>query len=340
MAETRIVQAQCPGKLILSGEHAVVYGAPALVSAVSLGARAEAMASSDGLWHLALGEGLWQQSYTPAALASVLAAAEARHAAFLAGQLAIGQVLGEPGELLACGVALASRDLAATPLRVTVKFDLPLGAGMGSSAAVLGAAMQAVRAWYGQAWTRPELTAGVLAGERLMHGRSSGADPHTCCHGGTWHFQRGAASPVTDLVWPPLSVIHTGRPASSTGECVAQVAAGRYSESAWQLFAATTESVLLALRSGDAAALRAAFRENHRQLCAIGVTPPRVQQFIAELEAHGGAAKICGAGAVRGEAAGVLLALGEVPAELLASYGYQALSLTMDHPGCTWQPSV
>jgi hypothetical protein len=56
------------------------------------------------------------------------------------------------------------------------------------------------------------------------------------------------------------------------------------------------------------------------------VVPAKVQQFIGEMEAQGGAAKICGAGSVLGEAAGMVLVLAERnPAELCQRYGYELI---------------
>ena len=57
----------------------------------------------------------------------------------------------------------------------------------------------------------------------------------------------------------------------------------------------------------------------------IGVVPLKVQQFIAQVEALKGAAKICGAGAVIGDQAGAVLVLIEDEQALLMlcqQYGY------------------
>ena len=48
-------------------------------------------------------------------------------------------------------------------------------------------------------------------------------------------------------------------------------------------------------------------RENHRLLSDIGVVPKKVKQFIEEVQAVGAAAKICGAGSIRGDRAGAVL---------------------------------
>jgi mevalonate kinase len=71
--------------------------------------------------------------------------------------------------------------------------------------------------------------------------------------------------------------------------------------------------------------MRALIRENHRLLVQIGVVPEKVQRFISAVEARGGAAKICGAGAISGNAGGTLLLLAEeLPQGLCEQYGYAA----------------
>ena len=78
----------------------------------------------------------------------------------------------------------------------------------------------------------------------------------------------------------------------------------------WGAFAATTETIRDALTRADRARLQEAVQTNHVLLRKIGVVPDRVNALIRELNRHG-AAKISGAGSVRGDAAGVVLYLGD-----------------------------
>ncbi len=52
-----------------------------------------------------------------------------------------------------------------------------------------------------------------------------------------------------------------------------------------------------------------AVRAHQSLLNQIGVVPAKVQAFIEEIEHSGGAAKICGAGAVGWDAAGMVIDL-------------------------------
>jgi mevalonate kinase len=118
----------------------------------------------------------------------------------------------------------------------------------------------------------------------------------------------------TETVAPPahpLLLAHTGTPDSGTGECVAHVRRQHELDTTlWSEFAAVSGRIRDAWVHGDEDALIHAVRENHRLLSAIGVVPEPVQAWIAGLEAAGGAAKICGAGAVRGRHGGVVWVVG------------------------------
>jgi mevalonate kinase len=80
--------------------------------------------------------------------------------------------------------------------------------------------------------------------------------------------------------------------------------------------------------------MQSLIRENHRLLCRIGVVPQKVQQFVSEVEAAGGAAKVCGAGSVRGDSGGAVLVLADfMPAALAEKYGYNVSPLRGDPLG-------
>lgn len=275
-------RASAPGKLILTGEHAVVHGCPALVVAVDR--RLEVT--------LYLGE---SQGVDPRP------AVDARYEAYKAGEIPVGEVLGE-GELLA--YVLAAMRLQA---RVEIESDIPTGCGMGSSAAVVLATAMAAGC------SRDEALAIADRTENLQHGQSSGLDARVCLLGGAHRYEAGTLKSVS----PPQTefrLINTGRPAATTGECVDQVGkrfpAG---DPIWDDFRAVAKAMLDGVTPE-------AVRENQRLLTYIGVVPKAVQALVRELESRGLAAKICGAGSVRPGGAGVLWIVGESDTVSLTSH--------------------
>ena len=58
------------------------------------------------------------------------------------------------------------------------------------------------------------------------------------------------------------------------------------------------------------------------------MVPNRVKRFITEIEKRGGAAKICGAGPVRGDAAGIMLIVSsEDITDLAQQYQYELMAI-------------
>ena len=99
----------------------------------------------------------------------------------------------------------------------------------------------------------------------------------------------------------------------------------------WQQFAATTAALQSALTTN--ADPRPALRENHRLLAHIGVVPAPAATLIHSIEAAGGAAKISGAGAHRGDGGGIILAYHPDPDAIPALLApYPALTWDALHP--------
>jgi len=377
------VTTTAPGKLILSGEHAVVYGQPALATAVQRHVRAALVPGGDGI-RLQVGEAAHR--WTGAGLTAAARTWEARHERFLAGEVAIADVLDQPSDLLGYALVLAAREAGLAevpPMTVQLSVGVPAGAGMGSSAAIGLALLAATLAAHGVEPTAERLYGLSVACERLQHGRPSGVDSWVCAHGGAVRFARGACQPVAlaegrhlateggrpfracgdfaltpgalpranegrpygpagllqepqpvALPAMPFQLVHTGRPASTTGEAVTAVRALQYD--GWERFGEVTTAMEQALARQDGPGLLAAIRENHRLLCGLGVVPTPVRQFIADIEAGGGAAKVCGAGASRGQAAGTVWVTGlaeDALAQLSDLFGYQSSTTTGDHDG-------
>lgn len=297
------MKTRSPGKLILSGEHAVVHGAPALAMAVNRFARAEFSRLETPRIEICV-ESEPELSFGFDELARHLELVRERHARFLQHRINIREVLPTAADFLLAVAALAEPEQGC---RVELRSEIPLGCGMGSSAAI---ALALLKGFLPDAppWRLQEL---AIAAEQFQHGRSSGLDVAVSLYGGMVYGTRGRFEPV-DLPLPfPFEVWHSGVPASSTGECVTEATRRHHSDSAiWNDFAACTQQLRGSLENANRDVWIAALRENHRLLCQLGVVPPAVAEVIAAAEALGGAGKVCGAGSVRGHAAGLVLITG------------------------------
>lgn len=276
-----------PGKLILCGEHAVVYGRPAIAMPLS-GLRAsvaiERQPAGSGLTVAAPDLGERWQLQAAAPLAALARSALERLGA------------GEPDALL------------------TIRSEIPIASGMGSGAAVGAALVRALAELAGAALGPEAVSALVYESERQFHGTPSGIDNTVVAYeepvlyirqpelppsitslrvGGPWHFVIGD----TGVVSSTKAVVGDLR--RRWGEEPA-----RYEP----LFDAIGHAVMRinnALRADDGPRIGALLDENHRLLQAIGVSSPELDGLAAAARAAGAwGAKMSGAGW-----GGVMLAL-------------------------------
>jgi mevalonate kinase len=149
----KTVQATSPGKLILFGEHAVVYHRPAIavpVADLRAEATVQAVDASDDFRIIAPDLNKNYQ-LDQAAADDPLA-------------LIVRLTLQHLGQTLPIGVTL------------TVSSTIPLGRGLGSGAAISTAIVQALSQFYDQPLPRAEISALVYEAEKLYHGTPSGID--------------------------------------------------------------------------------------------------------------------------------------------------------------------
>lgn len=354
-----VVSASAPGKLILLGEHAAVYGRPALVAAVDRRVRAtfEPRPGTTEVDLLLPALGLtrrltWQQ------IEDETEAARRRWQRWCddgAGPYDGAPATPEGAVVIALGETAHAVGAAAAGGTLEIRSDVPIGSGFGSSAALAASVAAACLAARGIE-PRPRRVAPIaLACERRCHGRPSGIDHTTVLDGGFLWFERDdegllASSPLEPVpgLLDRLRVFDSGRPRQTTGEVVAAVRrlvearaprgqpsararlpgnhglprSGRAARARSprefralldQIEAATrgARTVLAAtdLRGPREALLRQTLRLCEAALERLGVVPEAVRRHIRAAERCGGAAKISGAGALSGRAAGGVLVL-------------------------------
>lgn len=261
------------GKTILMGEHAVVYGRPALavpVRSFEVVATAERTAGR-GMLRSALYTGPLENA--PARLLPTVTAVTATL-----------EALGSPGAV-----------------DVRVRSDIPAERGVGSSAAVAAAVVAAVASAHGRALHPDERFALVQAAERAAHGSPSGLDARTVVADGPVWFDGGAATDVAVARGFWLVVADTGVK-GRTREAVAGVRARRADDPAGTDALIETLGDLAivardALGAGDLHTVGEAMREAHAGLGALGVGDPALDHLVTAARAAGAlGAKLTGGG--------------------------------------------
>ena len=320
------MKAIAPGKLILSGEHAVVYDKPAIAMAIDRSAQSIILPSNTKEEiSFELQDLRQNESFTIRALRELKNRLAKNYYLFLEGKMGIRDVFYKPIELFQFAFITILDGLhlkVANGVKIQLHSNIPIGCGMGSSAATVLSVLRAVGHYFRTEF-RPEwYRAYSLEAENLQHGHASGVDTHISLHGGCARFQKGEARKLP-LPRMPMYLVHTGVPETTTGECVSRVREQFGDSPVWSEFEAVTNAMEKALATNHLETIQNCVRENNRLLAGIGVVPGRVQEFISEVEKWGAAAKICGAGAMTGDKGGIVMVCSELaPKRLCDQYGY------------------
>jgi len=332
------VKVYAPGKLILSGEHAVVYGQPALAMAVNRYVTATVMPETVPQVLFDLSDLAHRSHLSFSALQALKDSIKRKYHRFIRGDFSIREVLQKPFELaqFALGILAESLNLSLPHgVQIKVQSDLPIGCGMGSSAATILSVMQATSDYLNIPLSPEQLFQLALEAENMQHGRSSGLDLRIALEGGCLYMQ-GKNIQKRAVPELPMYLVNSGTPLTTTGQCVEKAAPHFASQQLKDDFAAVTRMMDEALQQQSWAKMQEAIRANHQLLVRIGVVPEKVQHFIAELETLGGAGKVCGAGAVAGEQAGAVLVSIEdkqIVSNLSSRFGYNVIPIAGEQRG-------
>jgi len=270
--------ASAPGKIILVGEHAVVYGRPAIAAPV---------------WEV---QAQATVSDTPGEACRLVAP-----------QIGLNIRLADaaPDEPLALVARLALGKLgAASPpeWRIEARSDIPMASGLGSGAAISAAVARAIFAHAGREIDADALSQIVFASERIHHGRPSGIDNTVIAWEAPIWFVKGEAPQAVRPGRPFTIVIADSGVPASTRETVAHVRQGwerdqaRY-EGWFDEMGEIAAKARTAIEAGQLRRLGRLFDKNQTLLERIGVSSPTLERLI-DAARHDGAlgAKLSGGG--------------------------------------------
>jgi mevalonate kinase len=254
------------GKVILFGEHAVVYGSPALAVGIDRGARAEAKPADRTTLHVPD----WNVHVT---------------------------------EADDVPLARALRDLVAASgvkgaFEIEAHADLPPGGGLGCSAALGVAVARAID----PSASADAIAERVMTWEHVFHGNPSGIDAAVASMGGCVLFQKG--EPIVRVrVGGPLTLCigHTGQ-ASSTKSMVEAVARLRerrpeIAQKTFDAIATLVKNARFAIEAADRRAIGQLLDLNQMLLSGLFVSTPEIEDMCGSARAAGAVgAKLTGAG--------------------------------------------
>lgn len=272
-------------KAILFGEHAVVYGSPALaVPLHGLGVQTD-IRNSPG---------------AETRIESQLFSGTAHSAPETMGPVVAG-----------LQAALEATGGPSAEVELRIRSAIPHSRGLGSSAAVATSVARAVAALRGQVIDATALHTIVQKAETVAHGRPSGIDAWAVATPAPIRFQGGRATRIEvgrRLIFVLADSGHHG----STAEAVSGVRALHEAQparinAAISRLAELTEGAVDEMRTGERDSIGARMLEAHSLLADIGVSTPALDALVDAATAAGA----CGAKLTGGGLGGCVLALAD-----------------------------
>jgi mevalonate kinase len=267
-----------PGKVILFGEHAVVYGQPAIaipVTQVCATVTVEPAPPGSGL----------------ALIASNL-------------DRRLSLATAPQDEPLAAAARLTLNHLA-TPepdAILTISSTIPIASGLGSGAAVSTALVRTLANFLGHPLEPAEASALVFEVEKIHHGTPSGIDNTVVAYEQPVYFVRGRLPERLTVDEPFTLLIGDTGTASPTGKVVARVHRARQREPAhydalFDQIGDIADQARRTIQTGDVNTLGALMDDNHELLIELGVSSPELDNLVETARFFGAmGAKLSGAG--------------------------------------------
>ena len=298
------------GKVVLLGEHAVVYGRHAIAAPVPMTISALIEDCDAGI-HLMIPR--WGVEYELAA---------------------------DPGDRRSferpAGVVLDKLGLSDRSMRIEVFPDVPRGMGLGGSAAMAVSIVRALDSHFKLGLTDAEINALAFESEKIAHGNPSGLDNTIASYGKAVVYRPGDPPLVEPLnVAEPIpAVIGMSGAEGLTATTVRRVREAwrkdsKLYERIFDEIDALTLRAVEAIQDRDLELLGELMNINHGMLNALQVSTPELEQLVETARRHGAlGAKLTGGGG-GGSVIAVCGGDTEPVAKAIRAAGFQAVAVNL-----------
>jgi len=205
-------------------------------------------------------------------------------------------------------------------LKISVTSKVPIGMGLGSSAATAVGTVIGIATLHGSKISNDDVFEAAYSLERMVHGHPSGVDQATVTYGGLISYRKGKVNDKLRVTKPPLMIIGNTGKRRSTGEFVGRVTRLRETQPN-EYGKIASEAQMIADKAAEWLAtdqpekLGALMNENQRLLESVGVSSPELETLISAARAAGAlGAKLTGGGG-----GGCMIALVEDSTQLKVS---------------------
>jgi mevalonate kinase len=291
-----------PGKVIMLGEHAAVYGNPVLVASVDLRTYAKVSWRTDENFVLTnKSTGIDKLKFSFPDFSRL----KKQWATMLT---------------IECLERAFEKIDEKTGFDIEIWSEAPVSSGLGSSASAAASLIMALFEEMVQPLKQKEIAEIAWKVENLIHGKSSGADPYAVTFGGILRYTNGDYTRITARKCPEITIGNTGIKVD-TKEPVMDVMKlkEKYPKFFEDYLSAMVDIVDYGqkyLQEGDVQHLGEIMNINHGLLSSIGVSSPELDRLVWAARKVSPGAKLCGKG--RG---GIMIALGDAEKEIKEAGG-------------------
>lgn len=352
------IVSSAPGKIIITGEHSIVHGEPALLATLGLRTKAKVIRIKSSVLRLfsdKLSENGGREEDKDFVLDFWRKAKRGWEYFDKTGDSSLlDEIKSDEYVVMICSAGLCFEEIGEFDGGIEIELfsDLPIISGFGSSAYVAASIIGAIGELFHEKWSLEEINKLVYKVEKIMHGRPSGGDPTVIVNGGFIKFQRANGQfkfeklDIESKSVGNIYLINSGKSVESTGEMVGLVSAkckapfgstqDKQSAKCKRILrrmGRVTERFVEKLLNNEFDA--SLLQENERLLEELGVVGKKARRMIQLIEEVGGVAKISGGGGVK-KGSGVILAYHEnsqVLEQLIEDNSWENFSTTLGGAG-------